>query len=78
MPFASEITKEEAEPGDIIVFRYGRCYAHGAIISQVKPEITIIHAYSIARRVIEEPLNANHALTDPKRKPRYFSHWKKA
>lgn len=75
-PHAKEITKEDVKPGDIMVFKYGRCYAHGAIITHVKPEIIIVHAYSIARRVIEEPLSGNRALTDPIRKPRYFSHWK--
>ncbi len=73
--FAKEIARDQAGPGDIVVFKYGRCYAHGAIVTEAKPYLKVLHAYSIAGRVIEEPLHGNRALLDPKRAPRFFSHW---
>src|SRR6516165_5996133 len=35
---------EEPRRGDIMVWRYGRCYSHGAIVTGVRP-LTIVHAY---------------------------------
>jgi len=39
--------------GDVILFRVGRCFAHGGIVSKTEP-LSIIHAYSQAGRVIED------------------------
>lgn len=39
--FAREITRDEAGPGDFAIWKYGRCFSHGAIIIDL-PEI--IHA----------------------------------
>jgi cell wall-associated NlpC family hydrolase len=61
-------------PGDIIVFRYGRCYSHGGIVSFAEP-LTIVHAYQPAQRVIEERVSGNGNLTQPSRRPRFFSYW---
>jgi cell wall-associated NlpC family hydrolase len=61
-------------PGDVIVFRYGRCYSHGGIVTVADP-LTIIHAYQPARRVIEEIVAGNGNLTTPSRRPRIFSYW---
>lgn len=63
-----------AGPGDVIVFRYGRCYAHGAIVTAAAP-LTIVHAYSPAGCVLEETLASNSVLSDPIRLPRVFSLW---
>lgn len=65
---------EGARPGDVIVFRYGRCYSHGGIVSASDP-LAIIHAYQPARRVIEEVVAGNGNLTAPFRRPRFFSYW---
>src|ERR1700722_14230254 len=74
--FVFERCTEVTEPqgGDVIVFRFGRCYSHGGIVTAAKP-LTVVHAFFSARRVLEEELDRNATLCDPKRKPRYFSHW---
>jgi hypothetical protein len=59
-------------PGDIALFRVGRCYAHGAIVTKSDP-LTIIHAFAPAARVVEEPLSRNAQLSA--RPTRFFSHW---
>jgi cell wall-associated NlpC family hydrolase len=64
----------EAQPGDIWVLRYGRCYSHGGIVVRAAP-LRIIHAFHPARRVIEEEVKHNSVLSDPTRKPRVFSYW---
>jgi cell wall-associated NlpC family hydrolase len=69
---------EVAEPsvGDVVVMRFGRCYSHGGIVTVAQP-LTIVHAFFKARRVLEEQLAHNGALSDPVRTPRYFSYWAK-
>ena len=48
--FAFEIPLEEAKPGDVVLFKLGLCFAHGAII--VKPGWpAIIHAHAATRCV---------------------------
>ena len=59
-------------PGDVVVFRYGRCYAHGGIVTSGDP-LSLVHAFSPARRTLEEPLARNATLADPARAPRFFS-----
>jgi cell wall-associated NlpC family hydrolase len=66
---------EEPRPGDIMVWRYGRCYSHGAIVTGAHP-LTIVHAYRPARGVVEETVENNLALNDVKRKPKFFSIWR--
>lgn len=74
--FVLERCVEVAVPksGDIAVFRYGRCYSHGAIVTCAAP-LSIIHAFQPAGLVLEEPVMHNPALADPTRRPRYFSLW---
>jgi hypothetical protein len=64
------------QPGDLMVLRFGRCYSHGGIVTNVRP-LTIVHAYFSARRVIEEEVEHGSPLSDPARKPRFFSVWAK-
>jgi cell wall-associated NlpC family hydrolase len=61
-------------PGDIAVFRYGRCYAHGGLVTNEAP-LTIVHAFSPTGCVLEEPVAANAVLNDPARMPKFFSPW---
>lgn len=65
---------ESPQAGDVAVFRFGRCYSHGGIVTRSDP-LTIVHAYFQARCVIEETVARNSVLSDPARKPRFFSHW---
>jgi hypothetical protein len=32
------------QPGDIALFKFGRCLSHGGIVDQITPDITMIHA----------------------------------
>jgi len=61
--------------GDIAVFRYGRCYSHGGIVTRLAP-FTIIHAFRSASCVVEEDVERNAELVSKKRAPRFFSFWK--
>lgn len=65
---------EEPLPGDVMVFRFGRCYSHGGIVTCLAP-LTIIHAFQPARMVIEEDIKTNMVLSEPHRKPKIFSYW---
>jgi NlpC/P60 family putative phage cell wall peptidase len=50
LKFAREIEESEARPGDIVLYRIGKCFAHGALI--IEPGWpTIIHAHFAARCV---------------------------
>ncbi len=60
--------------GDVAVFRYGRCYAHGGVVSGLDP-LVIVHAFSPAGCVLEERVEANATLCDPARAPRFFTPW---
>ena len=62
------------QPGDVAVFRFGRCYSHGGIVTGANP-LVIVHAYYEARCVIEEAVGRNGVLADAARKPRFFSLW---
>src|SRR5579863_6520001 len=71
----AEATEEDARPGDVIVFKYGRCYSHGGIVTKSEP-LTFIHAFNPARRVVEEQLRHNEQLSQPRHARRFFSLWK--
>jgi cell wall-associated NlpC family hydrolase len=66
----------DPKPGDIAVFRFGRCYSHGGIITAASPR-ALVHAYADARCVIEESFEHNAELNRPHRKARVFSLWSK-
>lgn len=40
--FAEQV--DTPAPGDVALFKFGRCLSHGGIVDQVNPEITMIHA----------------------------------
>ena len=60
--------------GDVATFRYGRCWAHGAIVTREEP-LTVIHAFSPAGCVLEEVVERNAALCAKSRAPRFFTLW---
>jgi len=68
----SEVTAPQ--PGDVTIFKIGRCYSHGGIVTNAAP-LTIVHAYHPARRVVEDEISRDAFLSDPVRKPRIFSFW---
>ncbi len=52
--------------GDVALFRLGRCYAHGGIVSKLGP-LSIIHAYANAGGVVENSISvAGPHLRDAK------------
>ena len=68
-----EIEQSQARHGDIVVYKIGKCYAHGGII--VKPGWpTIIHAHYAARLVLEANGTAVH-LGTPILGMKFFSMW---
>jgi len=68
---------DEPRPGDVTIFRYGRCYSHGGIVTAAKP-LKMVHAYFPARRVVEEEIGHSSVLSDPARQRRVFSYWAKS
>jgi len=64
------------QPGDVMIFRIGRCYSHGGIVTTAGP-LTIVHAYHQARCVLEDEIAHDAFLCEASRKPRFFSYWAK-
>ncbi len=67
---------EVPEIGDVMLFHYGRCYSHGGIVSGIDP-LKIIHAFSPWRKVVDMDPRQDPELSNPKRKPKFYSFWKK-
>lgn len=65
-----EITREQAKPGDIVLYKFGRVFAHGAIVV-AWPQI--IHALISARCVTLGDADRDADLVD--RHARFFSYW---
>jgi NlpC/P60 family putative phage cell wall peptidase len=63
---------ERPEPGDVALFRVGRCFAHGGIVSATAP-LSLVHAYAPAGCVVEERLDGHPELARRTRK--FFSYW---
>ena len=59
-------------PGDVILFRIGRCYAHGGIVSKTDP-LTIIHAFAPAGKVVEDEVRRVAELGERLGDARFFS-----
>lgn len=50
---ADEIQEAEAIPGDIVIYKFGRCFAHGALV--IEPGFpSIVHAHKPARCVLPD------------------------
>ena len=60
--------------GDIVLFRFGRCFAHAGIVSKADP-LTIVHAFSHAGRVIEDVIRSNPELAPRLKAARFASYW---
>ena len=50
-------------PGDVALFRVGRCYSHGGIVTRANP-LTIVHAYWPAKVVLEETIGQNALMRE--------------
>jgi cell wall-associated NlpC family hydrolase len=74
--FAHCVEVDVPEAGDIVVFKYGRCYSHGGIVTGRKGDsLDIVHAFWSAKIVLEEDASRNLELADPRRVRRFFSYW---
>ncbi|HWR15175.1 MAG TPA: hypothetical protein VN577_10120 [Terriglobales bacterium] len=69
--YAEEIPESEVQPGDIVVIKFGRSFAHGGIVTGWP---NVVHAYMNARCVIEEDFLKNKELAG---RPRRFFRLKK-
>jgi cell wall-associated NlpC family hydrolase len=67
----------EPRPGDVILFRYGRCYSHGGIVTIANP-LTIVHAFHPARRVVEDEIRRMPELAARLPTARFASYWERA
>jgi cell wall-associated NlpC family hydrolase len=65
-----EITEGDVKPGDVILYKVGRCYAHGAIVANYP--IDIIHAHKGSGRVVHSHVEHAEFANRPKR---FFSLW---
>ena len=70
--YASEIAEASAQPGDLVLFKFGRAFSHGAIL--VAPGV-VVHAVRKEGRVTLGDLGRDVDLIDRPR--RYFSFWAK-
>lgn len=74
LTFAHEIERRQAQPGDVVLYKMGRSYGHGAIV--MPPGFPrILHAHAASGAVVEGDDGLNTVLGSPKRLPRFFSCW---
>jgi cell wall-associated NlpC family hydrolase len=71
---AHEVHRPEC--GDVMLFKIGRCFAHGGIVTRDDP-LTIIHAFAPARRVVEDEIRRNSELAERATTARFFSFWRR-
>ena len=57
-----------------MVFRYGRCFSHGGIVTRAAP-LTILHAFHPARCVLEEEINHNAEVAERLGDAVFASYW---
>jgi hypothetical protein len=64
---------ETPEPGDMAVWKIGRSYAHGAIVTGWP---YVVHAYQPEGRVVESDISLPSPLSENKKR-RFFSPWRR-
>lgn len=55
--YAVEQHGGEPAPGDVVVWRFGRCFSHGAIVVGEGPRAAIVHALRSSGRVVLSTLD---------------------
>lgn len=72
LTYAREISAEQVQAGDLVVYQIGRKFAHGAIVVSAGK---IIHAFKEARAVIESNMDEGYlaAIGRKPRPRRYFT-----
>ena len=66
-----EISESDVNPGDIVLYKQGRTYSHGAIV--IAWPTRIIHAIKLMRGVCYSDPSCDRFLTNRERK--FFSFW---
>ena len=61
-------------PGDVILFKYGRCFSHGGIVTRSDP-LAIVHAFHPARVVLEEEISRNAEVAARLHEARFASYF---
>ncbi|MGD1035909.1 MAG: hypothetical protein ABR878_01695 [Roseiarcus sp.] len=61
-------------PGDVVLFRYGRCFSHGGIVTLARP-LTIVHAFHPARVVLEEEIAHNSEVASRLSEAKFASYF---
>jgi len=62
------------DPGDVILFKIGRCFAHGGIVSKTEP-LSIIHAFLPAGVVLEDEIARSGELSERMKTAKIASYW---
>ncbi len=65
---------ERPQAGDVMLFKIGRCYAHGGIVTEAEP-LTLVHAFLPAAQVVEDVVARSAELSERARTARFFSYW---
>lgn len=73
--FATEISEKEAKPGDIVIYRVGRCYSHAGILIEPWPG-KIIHAVNDAGVILSHGTQEGFLKRHQHR--RFFTPWPQA
>ncbi len=74
---ARHVPRDDVGPGDVILFRIGRCFAHGGIVTRAEP-LTICHAFMPAGYVIEDEIARSPELSDKLTSAKFASYWGRA
>jgi cell wall-associated NlpC family hydrolase len=74
--FLLERARIVAKPdaGDVILFKIGRCFAHGGIVTRTEP-LTICHAFMPAGYVIEDEIARSAELSERLTSAKFASYW---
>lgn len=65
---------EAPKPGDVVLFKVGRCYAHGGIVTKADP-LKIVHAYAPDNCVVEDEIRRVAQLAERLPAAKFFSYW---
>ena len=65
---------ETPDAGDVILFRIGRCFAHGGVVSRAEP-LTMIHAFLPAGHVVEDEVARSAELSARLPTAKFASYW---
>lgn len=63
---------ETPQIGDVMLFKVGRCYSHGGIVSKLDP-LTIIHASYPSRITLEEEISRSPDFMDRLESAKFLS-----